>query len=702
MTFKFYSLKKLEISYFDENIDISNIYFINNKIKLKIINITYEENRVLIYFENEINIKYPLYLNTNNINIDVPYYSLYTTEDFNKKYYYPGDLGVHYETTYSEFTFWSPSALKVSLKIYKETSDNIPIILSSNELEENNNIWYLKYYGDLKGYLYTYEVTHADRCNEIVDPYAKAVSVNGHYGAIVDLRDSNPTGFLNDSTIKGHYNPTDAIIYEISIRDMTTYPKTDIINKGKYLGLCQLKDSNGYRLDCGISHIIDLGVTHVQLMPIFDFSFSSVDELMPRKKYNWGYDPQNYNVPEGSYATNPKDPLCRIKELKTLIQTLHSNNLYVIMDVVFNHIFNYETSNLELSFPGYYFRRYDNGFICNGSGCGNDIATERPMVRKFIIDSLKYWVNEYHIDGFRFDLMGLIDVNTMNEIYKNLKELNENVFIYGEGWNLSTNLSEDDKTILKNNYKTPSISYFNDFFRDTFRGSVFFSDDIGFIAGKNHIDHLAIKAITGSDHIFSSPCQNINYLCCHDNHTFWDKLSLSAKFVDEETRIDMFKLGIGILLLSQGIPFFQSGLEFLRTKDSLGNTYNSPDYINWIDWDRKYKYYNIYLYTRNLIRLRRNHKAFRFSSFENLKNHMYILENVPHNVVGYKIYGNGNGDTWSEILVIFNSNDTIIRLPISSGPWILVANKHFVDEKSTKVINNVIEIDKFSFVLLYK
>ena len=335
-------------------------------------------------------------------------------------------------------------------------------------------------------------------------------------------------------------------------------------------------------------------------------------------------------------------------------------------------------------------------------GCGNDMATEKPMVRKFIIDSLRYWVNEYHIDGFRFDLIGLIDIDTINEIYKDLKELNENVFIYGEGWNLPTNLAEDNKTILKNNYKTPSISYFNDFFRDTFRGNVFFSDDIGFISGKTHIDHLAIKAITGSDHIFSSPCQNINYLCCHDNHTLWDRLSLSVKFVDEETRIDMFKLGIGILLLSQGIPFLQSGLEFLRTKDSFENTYNSPDYINWIDWDRKYKYYNIYLYTRNLIRLRRNHKAFRFSSFENLKNHLYILENLPHNVVGYKIYDNGNGDTWSEILVIFSSNDSIIRLPISSGPWTLVANKHFVDEKSTKAINNVIEIDKFSFVLLYK
>ncbi|WP_242851233.1 type I pullulanase [Clostridium sp. DMHC 10] len=368
---------------------------------------------------------------------------------------------------------WAPSALNVKLLLYKNgdaaLNDN-PV--HSIYLNEENGLWSTPIEGDLKNYYYTYQVVLYNEVNEVTDPYVKATGINGNRGAIIDISETNPENWDKDVSPSTINNFTDAVIYEISIRDISSNPNSNIKNTGKYLGLAEENTKTKNNLSTGLDYIKELGITHVQIMPIFDFSYKSIDEKMP-SEYNWGYDPQNYNVPEGTYSTDPYDSKCRIRELKTLISALHKNNISVNVDVVFNHLWNEKENSFEKTFPGYYLRRNQDGTFSNGTGCGNDTASENLMMKKFIIDSVVYLSQEYHIDGFRFDLMGIHDIDAMNQIREAVDRLGRPIMLYGEGWNLNTNLLYEKKAIIQNSFKTPRIGYFNEIIRDSIRGSLF-------------------------------------------------------------------------------------------------------------------------------------------------------------------------------------------------------------------------------------
>jgi pullulanase len=487
-------------------------------------------------------------------------------------------------------------------------------------------------------------------------------------------------------------NLTEAIIYETSIRDISKHTDSSVHHKGLYLGLCEENTKSSKHISTALNHIKELGVTHVQILPAFDFSFESVDEKNP-EKYNWGYDPQNYNVPEGSYSTNPYDPYCRIREMKQMVQNFHSNGILVNMDVVYNHVYSLPTDNLQKVFPDYYFRTTEDGTYSNGSGCGNDVATERKMVRKFILDSVLYWAKEYHINGFRFDLMGLLDIDTMNHIKDSLYKIYGNIMVYGEGWDLNTTLSGEYKTTTFNAFKTPHISYFNDIIRDSVKGPVFNAYERGFVSGREGMENEIRKAVSGSIHYsdeiwgpFVNPEQSVNYVSCHDNAALWDKLEKSNKDDSLEMRKSMIKMAHTIVFTSQGIPFIDAGVEFCRTKKGVENSYNSPDNINWVDWNRKAEFYDVFVYFKGLIKIRKEHPAFRMNSFEAVKENLEFINNNPKNTVSFILKDNANDDMWKNILVTFNANKYPVEINIPSNIWFVVANGQRAGTEAFEII----------------
>lgn len=702
-------LKALALSFnnimleFDTLIDhIPNIIIYNNKSKVEIQYISNCHNKILIHLEEKLNIKSKTFVEINNYSKEVLNHKLYRSKFFSERYHYDGDLGINYTRNYCEFRLWSPVATNVRLCLYKKNTPDEFEYMEKIPMEETNGLWYLKVDKNLKNMYYTYEVTVFGKTNEVVDPYAYAAGINGLRGFITDLKEAHPLHWEEDVSPTYVKNYTDAIIYETSIRDFTIYPHSEIINKGKFLGLIESLGNKKITNPIGLDYLVTLGITHLQLMPFFDFSHESVDESYPHDKYNWGYDPQNYNIPEGCYSTNPQIPYVRIIELKKAIMTLHKHNIYVNMDVVYNHVFKYENSNLQKIFPDYYFRFDEEGKICDGSGCGNDIASENSMARKFIVDSVLFWAKEYHIDGFRFDLMGLLDLETINLIKEKLKDLNRFIMVYGEGWNLETNLPEVNKAIIQNSSKMPDIGFFNDFFRDNVKGSVFSSADKGFINGKPNLEDEIKTCILGSNHLFLSPTQSINYVCCHDNLTLFDKLICTNKKDPESVRIDMLKLAFITIFTSQGIPFLQSGSEFCRSKDCIENSYSSPDYINWIDWDRKLTYINVVNYVKSLIEFRKAHPAFRFTNSEDFKKHIEFIEKLPENVVAFILKDHANNDPFKDIMVIINANrkPEIFNLP--AGKWNLVGDKNLVGNTIIKTYEHSFNLSELSSYVLYK
>jgi pullulanase, type I len=461
------------------------------------------------------------------------------------------------------------------------------------------------------------------------------------------------------------------------------HPDSGIKNKGKFLGLSEENTRTSKGISTGLSHIKELGVTHVQIMPMFDFSWMSIDEKNPYK-YNWGYDPLNYNVPEGSYSTDPYFAICRIHELKKMIQLLHRNNICVVMDVVYNHLYSLMENNFNKVFPGYYFRYDNEGNPSDGSGCGNDTASERPMMRKFIIDSVKYWATEYHLDGFRFDLMGLHDITTINTIREELNKISKSIMVYGEGWVLNTMLSNDKRANINNTDLLPTIGLFNDVIRDNLKGSVFFSSDRGFINGKDILESVIRYCVTGCTYnmdinsrgMFLSPKKTINYVACHDNYTLWDKLQLTNNDYNVEDMKAIYKMADSIILTSQGIPFIFSGAEFCRTKNGISNSYNSTDAINRIDWHRKSLFIDIFEYYKGMIELRKAHPAFRMDSVQDIKAHMYFLRDVPKNCVAFILKDHANDDIWKDILVIYNANRYDLKVKVPNDTWYVVVNKY--------------------------
>lgn len=620
--------------------------------------------------------------------------------EFDHSFYYGGnDLGNIYTPQHTKFRVWAPTASEAKLVTYKKWNDKIGTEINMQQSEKGT--WKAELTGNQKGLFYTYKVKIGDRWTEAVDPYVRAASVNGDKGAVVDLEETTPEKWKTNKKPK-FKNPEDAIIYELHVRDLSIQPESGIKHKGKYLGVTEKGTRGPKDVKTGLDHMKDLGVTHVQLLPIFDYA-SVNEENLNEPQYNWGYDPKNFNVPEGSYSTNPYEPTVRITELKQMIQTLHDNNLRVVMDVVYNHMYNAAESNFHKLVPGYYYRYNEDGTFANGTGVGNDTASERKMMRKFMVDSVTYWAKEYNLDGFRFDLMGIHDYETMNEIRKAVNQIDPSIILHGEGWDLNTPLAAKLKANQKNAEKMKGIAHFNDNIRDGLKGSVFEEKENGFVNGKENMEDRIKKGITaGIDYDINSstyqdPEQVLTYVEAHDNHTLWDKLELTNPGDSEEVRKQMHKLSSSILLTSQGIPFLHAGQEFMRTKYGDHNSYKSPDSINQMDWLRRAAFNNEVDYMKGLIELRKKYTAFRMTTVEQIKTHVSFID-APKNTIAYAIKGNKN----EYFTVVHNANREAVEITLpSKGPWkVLVDGKQAGSKTLYVVHDNKIKVPALSSLVL--
>lgn len=570
--------------------------------------------------------------------------------------YLGNDLGVTYTSEKTIFRLWAPTAEQVKICLYKE-GDGDCLITTADMTKSNGGTWIFERRADLAGVYYTYLVTIDGVTRETVDPYAVAAGVNGKRAMVVDLLETNPDGFLDEKGPKLKA-PTDAIICEISVADITNDATSGVRHKGKFLGLAEKGTKSPQGLPTGLDYLEWLGVTHVQIMPSYDFG--SINEAdTSADQYNWGYDPVNYNVPEGSYSTDPFHGEVRIREMKTMIQALHAKGIGVIMDVVYNHTYDIEGSCFQKTAPDYFYRRTETGYS-NASDCGNEVASERPMVRKYIVDSLKYWMTEYHIDGFRFDLMGVLDLETMQTISDELHKLSPDVLLYGEGWTGGASTLPDDKRALKTNIsKLKGIGAFSDDIRDSVRGHVFYHLETGFINGKEHYENDIRYSVTGATmhpqvdygaYTYTTtgpwaanPAEVINYVSCHDNLTLWDKLLITCPNATEKELLAMNRLGASVVFASQGIPFFLSGEEFGRTKPIEGsdelceNSYNMPKFTNNIRYDAAYAHRALIDYYRGLIAFRKAHPALRFETAEQVRMQLHFDNTTPDNVVAFWI-----------------------------------------------------------------
>lgn len=567
--------------------------------------------------------------------------------------YYGNDLGVNYSQEETMIKLWAPTAENVELEIYNYYKKQEPVEVY-NMYEDINGTWTVILKGNYAGKYYLFAVNFGDRVEKTVDPYAKALAPNSEMGLIVNLNNTNPANWKADSN-KKLASPVDAVIYEVHVRDFSTSPYSGIKNRGDYLGFTEEGTVNNQGLSTGLDHLKELGITHVHLLPVFDYA--SVDEE-ERYEYNWGYDPHFYNVPEGSYANQPEG-YQRIKEFKQMVKSLHDNGIGVIMDVVYNHTYYTKESAFQKTAPGYFYRLINKCYLTNGSGCGNEIATERPMVRKFIIDSLKYWVQEYHIDGFRFDLMGLMDKETFYTIEKVLHDINPDIMLYGEPWAALPPHLEDFQKIHKGVQRGKNVAFFNDNFRDAIKGD---TDGFvtGYVNGKFETYDDIRRGIVGSinynhelEDFACKPEETINYVSAHDNLTLWDKINKSVSKAPQEDRIKMDRLAQAIIFTSQGVPFIQGGEEFLRTKYGNHNSYNAGDHINQIKWERKTKYYDTFLYYKGLIELRKKHPAFRMRAPEMIREKLDFLESEDA-ALGFVLKDHANGDDWKDIYVLYN------------------------------------------------
>ncbi|WFA08499.1 type I pullulanase [Tissierella sp. Yu-01] len=553
--------------------------------------------------------------------------------------------GITYSPQETIFRIWSPLRNNIDLCLYEDQCTMDRNIYSMKKLDDG--VHEVTVQGDLKGYYYTYLIDGI----EVVDPYSIAASMNSTRSAIIDLEDTNPRGW-NEHCIP-NVTKSDAVIYEVHIKDFTGHESSEVKYRGKYLGFIEK-----------IPHLKELGVTFVHLMPVYDFITvkEEIELFFNEDNYNWGYDPELYNVPEGSYATNPEDPLCRIRELKTLIMELHMAGLKVILDVVYNHTYKSKNSNFNIIMPGYFYRTNEDGSFSNGSGCGNEIASERPMVRKFIIDSLEYWVSEYKIDGFRFDLMGLIDIDTIEETVTELRKVKPEIFIYGEPWAGGSTVLPVEKMTLKGMQKNLSFAIFNDSFRNAIKGDND-GESRGFAQGNSDYKHAVEIGITGSidydDYrkgFTNSPLETINYINSHDNLILADKIKKIFPYLDEGGLIRINKFAHAILFTSQGIPFIHAGNEFLRSKKMDHNSYNSSLNINGIDWYFKGKYDDYFRYIRDLIDIRKVYKEFKITDAQDIRERLkfiYIQDVIAFTIKmeeGYKyllIIHNNNNESYS-------------------------------------------------------
>jgi pullulanase len=604
------------------------------------------------------------------------------TDLFDEKFYYDGfDLGIKCAPNQTCFKLWAPTAIQVKLKLRPPNGSYFEIV---KMVREDRGIWSVVLNRDLEYWPYTFLVLVNQEWNEAVDPYATAVTANGELGVVVKLEKTKRT----KPVLPPLETPVDAIIYETHMRDFTIHPNSGTKNKGLYLGAGELNTKGKDGGPTGLSYLVDLGITHIEFLPLHDFA--GVDELEPKSAYNWGYNPVHFNVPDGSYSTDPTNPYSRISELKQLIDGIHGVGLRVMMDVVYNHVYIWENSPFEKIVPGYYFRHNEFGLPSNGTGVGNDIASERKMVRKFIVDSVRFWLEEYHVDGFRFDLMGILDVETIIEVTKMCDSIAKGILLIGEGWNLNTPLPLEQKATTRNQAKFPQIALFNDWFRDTIKGSTFNLFDKGYCFGSEHYFEEAMEVITGSigfnkrEHsIFNEPAQSVNFVECHDNHTMWDKLLACHADVDESLRMKYHRLATGMVILAQGIPFLHSGQEFFRTKFGDGNSYRSPDTINQLDWDRKSQYSENVRYIKGLISIRKSLSCFRMRTAAEIRTNMHALP-VPAPILGY-LYQNQNSEI-QEVILLINPFQRQRIITIPEGNWVVLTDQDHMEISSKNIL----------------
>lgn len=647
--------------------------------------------------------------------------AIYNSADFANMYTYDGSLGALYTKNSTQFVLWAPTASDVKLVVYGKNGKDLSVSAQQkvDMVKGDKGVWTTTLNGDQNGVYYNYEVTSGGVTNETVDPYAKAVGVNGERGMVVDLDSTDPTGWELQNRPKLD-SITDATVYEMHIRDFSIGEDSGITYKGKYKGVWQSGTTiPGTDIKTGIDHLKELGVNTVQIMPTYDYN--SVDETkLDTPQFNWGYDPQNYNSLEGSYSSDPYTAELRMTEFKELIMALHNAGIRVTMDVVYNHTALSETSNLNKAVPDYYYRQDATGGFSNGSGCGNELASDRSMVRKYMVDSVAYLASEYKLDGFRFDLMALIDKDTILAIRQELDKIDSNISIVGEGWTGGTSSLDGTMQSLKanaaKNFGQSQIAMFSDDFRDGLRGNVFDNKELGFLAGKAGLEDRVKFGITAAtisnsyaDAWASQPYQCVNYASCHDNLTLYDRLKTECPDATDEELIAMNKMSAAITYTSQGIPFMLSGEEFARTKENADgtlneNSYNASDAVNAIKWSRKEQYSDLYNYYKGMIALRANHKAFRMSTTSDIANNLKYLDVQDSNVIAYTLNGSAVGDKWNTIAVLFNSNDSEVSVTLPSENWVAVVNGESAGTKALETISgSTVTIPaKSSYVLVDK
>ncbi len=638
--------------------------------------------------------------------------NIFSTEQFEKQYTYTGqDLGAIYQKEKTSFRVWAPTAEKVMLRLYKEGTPKVNDLIEEIAMKRDVfGTWVVTKTGDLHGVYYTYLVTVDGRQNEACDPYARTTGVNGKRAMIIDLASTNPKGWEEDIDPNEKKSFNDAIIYELHLRDLSMDKSSGIVHKGKYLGLTETGTKNSEGHSTGLDYIKELGITHLHLLPIYDYGF--VDESrLDMEQFSWGYDPVNYNVPEGSYATDPYHGEVRVKELKQMIQALHKNGISVIMDVVYNHVYQAVEFCFNQIVPMYFTRIDSNGFYSVGSGCGNDTATERSMVKKYIVDSVTYWAKEYHIDGFRFDLAGLIDTETINEVIESVHKVRPSVVFYGEGWILSTHITKGGYRLAnqENAKYTPKMAYFSDTIRDVLKGNVFSHTEKGYVSGASEKERMVERCFLGEGSRWCNvPAQTVNYVSCHDNMTLFDRIVSSTPEATREEQIKMNNLAAVIYMLSQGIPFIHAGEELLRTKVREDgsfdeNSYISSDKINSLKWDNlnQEEYQQVLEYYKGLIAFRKAHTVLHLKTAQEVEQAVTVITGLEPNVVAFQIKGHIHGERAKQLFIIFNPNRTETKVKLPEANWKVCINGEKAGTKAIKTVKDkVVTVAPISALVL--
>ena len=621
---------------------------------------------------------------------------------------------VTYTPEKTTFKLFAPKdAKKVLVRLYSDGQAQKPV--KTVKMKYVNGIWTADVKGNLEQRYYTFDMGRGE-CPGV---FAKAVGVNGKRGVILDMKKTNPEGWENDQrpVVK---SPADLVLYEMHHRDFSIDPSSGIEHKGKFLALTEPK---------AINHLKELGINAVHILPSYDFG--SIDETqLDKNKYNWGYDPVNYNVPEGSYSTDPFVPASRINEFKQMVQALHKAGIRVILDVVYNHTYDIDHSNFQRTYPDYYYRMIASpsgeaspygiaaptGYS-NGSGCGNETASDQPMMRQFMLESVKYWINEYHIDGLRFDLMGIHDIETMNAIRKAVDEIDPTIFIYGEGWSAGSCAYPYEKLAVKAHVpQMPRIAAFSDEIRDALRGP--FSDDTkgAFLAGLPGMEESLKYGIVGGiahpqvdmskvnytkEPWALEPTQMITYVSCHDDMCLVDRLKASVPGLKEEELIRLDLLAQTAVFTSQGVPFMLSGEEMLRDKKGVHNSFESPDSINHLDWNNLKRYPQVFAYYKNLIQLRKNHPAFRLGKAELVRQHLEFLP-TQDGLVAFRLKDHAGGDQWEDIIVILNSNREPRIVDVPEDKYTVVACDGVINENGLHTIDGCnVTVDPQSALIIH-